>query len=138
MSPFITQRTIEFADTDTGGVVHFSRFFIFMETAEHAFLRSLGIPVFTRVEGRMVSWPRVEASCEYLRPAHYEDTLAIQVQVLRKGTRSVTYGFCFRRGEETIARGRMTAVCCALAEGGRFTAIRIPESIAGRLPGAAD
>ena len=42
-SSFTTRRRIEFADTDMGGIVHFSRYFIFMETAEHQFLESLGI-----------------------------------------------------------------------------------------------
>ena len=36
---------MEFADTDMGGIVHFSRFFVFMETAEHEFLRSLGADI---------------------------------------------------------------------------------------------
>ena len=36
-----TRRRVEFADTDMGGSVHFSRFFVFMETAEHEFLRAL-------------------------------------------------------------------------------------------------
>ena len=30
-----TKRKIEFADTDMAGIVHFTRFFVFMETAEH-------------------------------------------------------------------------------------------------------
>ena len=46
-SEFQTRRKIEFSDTDMAGIVHFSRFFIFMETAEHEFLRSLGTSVDT-------------------------------------------------------------------------------------------
>ncbi|MEM9599354.1 MAG: acyl-CoA thioesterase, partial [Acidobacteriota bacterium] len=33
-----TRRRIEFADTDMARIVHFSRFFDFMEAAEHEFL----------------------------------------------------------------------------------------------------
>ena len=45
-SEFHTTRRVEFADTDMGNLVHFSRFFVFMETAEHEFLSSWG-PRFT-------------------------------------------------------------------------------------------
>ncbi|MEL7264077.1 MAG: hypothetical protein AAFP69_04590, partial [Planctomycetota bacterium] len=47
--PFSIQRRVEFRDTDAAGIVHFSAFFPFMETAEHAFLRSLGLSVFQPV-----------------------------------------------------------------------------------------
>ena len=36
------ERRVDFSDTDAGGVVHFSRFFAFMEAAEDRYLRSLG------------------------------------------------------------------------------------------------
>ncbi|MEE8147584.1 MAG: hypothetical protein V3T24_08275, partial [Longimicrobiales bacterium] len=52
-----TRRRIEFADTDMGGIVHFARFFVFMETAEHEFLRSLGTSVDRHVDGHRISWP---------------------------------------------------------------------------------
>ena len=41
MHTFRTRRRVEFVDTDMGGIVHFSRFFVFMETAEHEFLEAL-------------------------------------------------------------------------------------------------
>ena len=58
---FTTQRRIEFADTDLSGLVHFSRFFVFMENAEHLFLESLGTSIHTHVEGHELGWPRVSA-----------------------------------------------------------------------------
>ena len=133
MSPFSTRRRVEFSDTDMGGVVHFSRFFVFMETAEHQFLRSLGIEVDTRVDGRRVSWPRVAARCEYLRPLHFGDELEIQVSVRKRGEKSMTYAYLFRRGGEDIARGEMTAVCCAVEEEGKFEALPIPAAMARRF-----
>jgi len=39
---FRTTRRVEFGDTDMAGIVHFARFFCFMESAEHEMLRSLG------------------------------------------------------------------------------------------------
>jgi acyl-CoA thioesterase FadM len=50
-----TRRKIEFADTDMGGIVHFSRYFVFMETAEHEFLDAIGTCVDVELDGRRVS-----------------------------------------------------------------------------------
>ena len=134
MPVFTTRRTVEFADSDMGGVVHFSRYLVFMETAEHQFLRSRDVDVHSRIDGKLISWPRVAASCEYLQPARYRDELEIEVRVLRRGQKSVTYGFRFTRDGQPVAQGEMTAVCCAVEpESGRLESVPIPEEIASRI-----
>lgn len=131
---FVTSRRVEFSDADMGGVVHFSRYFVYMETAEHAFLQSRGVDVHARVDGRLISWPRVAASCEFTRPARYRDELNIEVRVLRRGSKSVTYGFRISRDGAQLARGEMTAVCCAIdVETGSLEAVEIPAEMAGRI-----
>ena len=82
-----TQRKIEFADTDMAGIVHFTRFFVFMESAEHEFLRSLGTSVATEWDGNKIGWPRLAASCEYLSPLRFEDEVDIRLWVSRKGNK---------------------------------------------------
>lgn len=129
MHEFHTQRRIEFADTDLGGMVHFSRFFVFMETAEHELLHSLGATPHGSLEGRSLGWPRVSASCDYRLPARYGDVLDITVRVLRKGKTSLTYGFRFRRGDVLIAEGRMTSVCCEVGDDG-WRPVTIPAAVA--------
>ena len=37
--PFMMQRRVELADTDMAGIVHFSAYFRYAETAEHEFFR---------------------------------------------------------------------------------------------------
>lgn len=130
---FRTRRRVEFADTDVSGLVHFSRFFIFMETAEHQFLRSLGTEVHTLHEGHEIGWPRVKATCEYLSPVGFGDELEIVVRVIRKGTKSMTYGFEFQHDGRRIARGEVTAVCCVLDEPGGPRAIEVPSIIADHV-----
>ena len=131
---FTHHRRVEFADTDAGGIVHFSRFLVFMETAEHEMLRQRGIEPMTDDAGRAIAWPRVEASCRYLRPARLGDDLTIDVGVVRRGNTSMTYGFRVFRGEELLAEGRMTSVCCVLSSEQPPVPIRFPESIGNRLP----
>lgn len=132
MHTFKTRRRVEFADTDMGGIMHFSRYFVFMETAEHLFLESLGTSVALELEGRQIGWPRVAASCEYSGPARFGDELEIEVRVQRKGTKSMTYEFRFTRGTEELATGTMTSVCCELGPRG-VRSIPIPDAVAARL-----
>jgi 4-hydroxybenzoyl-CoA thioesterase/acyl-CoA thioester hydrolase len=131
MYEFTTQRKIEFADTDMGGIVHFSRYFVFMETAEHLFLNELGTSVSIEHEGHRISWPRVAASCEFKSPARFGDTLEIQVRVRRKGEKSMTYDFSFRIGDREAAIGTMTSVCCRL--GDTVRSIPIPDFIRDKI-----
>ena len=128
-----TKRKIEFADTDMAGIVHFTRFFVFMETAEHEFLRSLGTSVATEWNGDKIGWPRLAASCEYLSPLRFEDEVDIRLSVIKKGTKSLTYQFQFTHQGKDIARGQITAVCCVTNPGEKLRAIPIPDFIADQI-----
>lgn len=130
---FTTRRTIEFADTDMGGIVHFSRFFVFMETAEHELLRHLGAEVHMSWQGHTIGWPRVEATCQYLSPASFGEELEIDLRIARKGAKSMTYATTFSSDGRIIARGRMTSVCCVMDEPDGLRAVTIPDFIADQI-----
>ena len=130
---FTTRREIEFADTDMGGIVHFARFFVFLETAEHRFLEELGTPVIHERDGHRIGWPRVAASLEYRSPARLGDELTIELRVARKGTRSLTYAFEVSVAGRPVASGRMTSVCCVMDDPGGIRAVPIPAELADRI-----
>jgi len=75
----------------------------------------------------------VAVSCEYLSPARFGDHLEIRVRVLRKGTRSLTYGLEITRGDAMLAKGKMTCVCCVLNDPSGIKAIPIPDEIAALI-----
>jgi acyl-CoA thioester hydrolase len=130
---FRTTRRVEFADTDMAGIVHFSNFFRFMEAAEVEFLRSRGLSVSLTWEGEHIGFPRVAASCDYLRPVRFEDVMDVAVSLVRLGQKSATYGFEFSLRGEVVARGQVSSVCCRLQPGGPLEAIEIPAAIRRRL-----
>ena len=132
-APFRVTRLVEFGDTDMAGIAHFSVFFRYMESAEHAYLRSLGLSVAMEWEGERVGFPRVSASCDYLKPVRFEDVLTVTVAVENLGRKSVTYAFEFLKGDEPVARGRITAVFCAVGGPGGIEAREIPAAIRARL-----
>jgi acyl-CoA thioester hydrolase len=127
--PFRTSRRIEFADTDMAGIVHFANFFRFMEAAEVEFLRARGLSVVMHWEGRKISFPRVAASCDYLRPVHFEDVVEITVSLQRLGHKSVTYAFEFFLGTDPVARGLLSSVCCLVSAEQEIESIEIPASL---------
>jgi acyl-CoA thioester hydrolase len=132
-TPFRTRRRVEFVDTDVAGIVHFSNFFRYMESAEVDFLHSLGLSVKLAWRDMALGFPRVAASCDYLKPATFEDVLDVAVTVKNLGRKSVTYGFEFSRDGEAIARGQVTAVCVHLRADRSFMAIEIPDDIRSKL-----
>ena len=132
-SEFRARRRIEFADTDMAGIAHFSRFYVFMEQAEHDFLRSLGLSVHMELDGNAISWPRLAASCEFFGAVRFEEEVDIHLTVARKGTKSMTYACEFSRGNERIASGEITSACCICNPGEPLRAIAIPDVIAAQL-----
>ena len=134
MGDFVTRRRVEFADTDMEGIVHFARFFVFLETAEHELLRSLGLEVHERdADGTRITWPRVEATCRYASPARFGDDLEIRMRVARVGRTSVTYEAEIRCDGRLIAEGRTTAVRCRVTPDGRFEPDALPADLVNAL-----
>lgn len=138
---FRTKRRVEFAETDMAGIMHFSNFFRYMETAEHEFFRSLGLSVHNCSDGRCISWPRVDAQCSYEAPLAFDDEVEVHVLVRAKKRVSITYEFRFFKPGRVrpVARGSITAVC-ALVDGqtGRMAAIPIPDEISDKIQVAPD
>ena len=128
-----TRRRVEFSDTDLAGIVHFSRFFVFMETAEHQFLQSLGTSVSTVHQGDKIGWPRLEASCGYFHPAKFEDELDIHLTISRKGNKSLTYQFDFIRDGLILAQGKLSTECCVCNPDEQMRSIPIPSFIAEQI-----
>jgi len=125
---FEWSRALEFYETDLAGIAHFSNFYRWMESAEHAYLRSRGIALHSGGIG----WPRVSATADFKRPIKFGDVVRVSVVVDEIRTRSVRYRFEFRVNEEEAvrARGEMTSVCVALST---MKAVEIPSEIREKL-----
>lgn len=127
-SEFRTERRVEFAETDCAGIVHFAEFFRYMEEAEHAFLRSLGLSVHERLgEDEVIGFPRLSSRCDFRRPLRFEDVVDIHLWVSRKRTRTLEYSFVFSLGGEEVARGQTVTVACRIQKGRPQGAVALPE-----------
>ncbi len=135
-SVFSSERRVEFCETDAAGIAHFSSLIIYMEQAEHALLRSLGLRIAgvhsTQHAGASYapnfSWPRVKVECEFLSPAKFEDVISVQTSVANLGSKSVTYQHRLSIGSTLVASGKMTSVCCS-QENGSLSSVKISPQV---------
>ena len=134
---FEYQRRVEFHETDLAGIVHFSNFYRYMETAEHEFMRSLGHSIHQQMGEAEIGWPRVSATCDFHKPARNDDVLIIRLSIKEIRTRSVRYGFQFFIDveEPPIATGSIAAVCVKF-EDDSIAAVPIPDQIRADLEAA--
>ena len=136
-SEFSITRTVEFAETDMAGIMHFANFFRWMEVCETDFYRSLELPLISFVPGQIVGWPRVNVACTYRAPLRFNDRVEVKLFVKAISTRSVTYVFKFRKGAELAAQGEVTAVCVSADAKGGMAAQPIPAEVRAKLEVAA-
>jgi YbgC/YbaW family acyl-CoA thioester hydrolase len=135
---FRDRRRIEFYETDMAGIVHFSNYFRFMESTEHAFFRSLGLRLHDGEAGAMSGWARVGAECAFRRPLFYMDEVEIELTVREKKRSSLGYDFVFRRvadrhgpvAPEEVATGRLSVVHVAAESGAPMKARGMPADVA--------
>ncbi len=134
---FRIHRRVEFVDTDSAGIVHFSNFFRFMEETEHAFYRSLGFTLYSRGTKRTLGWPRVSAECRYKSPLRFDDVVEVHLLVQKKTERSLRFRFGFQRlhpePAEEIAEGRLTVVFAVVDSSGKMSTLQIPTHIAEKI-----
>lgn len=139
VSEFSITRTVEFAETDMAGIMHFSNFFRWMEACESAFCRANGLALISFVPGQVVGWPRVSAKCDYRAPLRFNDVVEVRLFVKEIRTRAVVLRFQFRKvvdgktQPEICAEGEITAVCVTSDAQGNMVAAPIPETYRAKI-----
>jgi YbgC/YbaW family acyl-CoA thioester hydrolase len=128
---FTYRRRVQFAETDMAGIVHFSMYFRYMEEAEHALWRSVGLQI-APPDGT-VGFPRVAAACDFKAPLHFEDEFEVHVRVEAVGRRSLKYGFTLRRDDDILATGSMTSVSVVRTPEGVVQSVELPPDVVTRL-----
>ncbi len=128
---FKTHIRVSWTDTDAAQVVHFSNYFRFFEKAEEEFYRSLGFS-FTDFRNEGLWFPRVEAFCEYKKPAKFNDLLEVELTIEELKEKSVRYGFKIFNKESTdlLAKGYLIIVAANKQTG---KATQIPNAIVDKL-----
>ncbi|MBI1368545.1 MAG: acyl-CoA thioesterase [Planctomycetes bacterium] len=135
ISEHTVPRRVEFSDTDMAGIVHFAKFFHYMEAAEHDLFRRMGLSVAQKPGENPFCWPRVHVECDYLSPLYFEDEIDVRLIVREMRTKAIVFGFEFTRKSDrkVVARGSMTTVCTQRDADGRMYAVPIDPVIREQL-----
>lgn len=127
---------MQFHETDAAGIVHFSRFFLYMEEAEHSMWRAAGLSIAP--PGSAIGWPRTAVSFEYHRPLRFEDEVDVLLRIVAIDEQRIRYSCVVLRGEERIATGGMTVTCVTVGRDGRMRATAIPAHVVTRFAVSPD
>lgn len=127
---FKTLYRVSWVDTDAAQIVHFSNFFRFFERAEEEFYTKLGLIGW--LGDREIIMPRVEAFCQYKKPAKFNDLLEIELAVEELKEKAVKYGFKIYNKEtsDLLASGYIVAVA---VDRGTLKATQIPKEVREKL-----
>ena len=75
----ISRVRVRYAETDKMGVVYYANYFVWFEVGRTDLLRHSGWS-YRELEAEGVSLPVIEAHCEYLHPARYDDELEVRAE----------------------------------------------------------
>ena len=131
-------RRIEFSETDMAGLVHFSNFFRYMETAERDFFEAAGVDLIRTQPGQLVGWPRARAQCKFTAPLRFGDTIDIHLAVKAVKDRAIDFQYrIFRQnpdGSRTqAAKANITTILTQLDDKGELQSIELPEHVRSRI-----
>jgi acyl-CoA thioester hydrolase len=118
---------VRFYETVTGGAVHFSWFFRYMEEAEHALWRQAGLNIHPAESD--IAWPRVSTAFDYHRPLKLEQEFDVVIRIADMTKRTISYVCEISQDAQTIATGRLTIACVRRLAGGAMKSTDIPPEI---------
>jgi acyl-CoA thioester hydrolase len=106
MAASVTHLRVRYAETDRMGVVYYANYFVWFEVARADLLRTLGW-TYREMEESGVRLPVIDAHCEYVRPARYDDEIEVRTEGQVKSGVRVEFSYEVVAKDGTLsARGR--------------------------------
>jgi acyl-CoA thioester hydrolase len=98
-------------DTDAGGVVYYANYLKFLERARTEWLSALGLEQDRLAETAGVVFVVRRVEADYLRPARFNDRLAVHCVLTEMNRASLTMVQEVRRGEDVLLAAVVRAAC---------------------------
>jgi acyl-CoA thioester hydrolase len=122
-------------DADASGVVYHANYLRFLERARTEWLRALGFEQTDLAARHQVAFVVCALAIEYLKPAAFNDELAVSVALERLTGGQIVLDQRITRGGSELATARVRIACVNTAS---FRPVRIPSSVADALAAQAD
>ena len=105
MGGFETTLRVRYAETDAMGIVHHSRYFVWLEIARIEWLRSLDLD-YKAMEYDGFSIPVIQADLTYKSPAFFDDELQITlIPPTDLGNVRFTLNYLIKRNTTVLTQG---------------------------------
>ncbi len=112
---FILPIRVYYEDTDAGGVVYHSNYLNFFERARSEWLRQLGYELDWLAQNESLLFVVRSISCDYLRPAIFNDELFVSAEIKELGKTSIVFQQKVMRARKETDRSSDEA-CVILAQ----------------------
>jgi 4-hydroxybenzoyl-CoA thioesterase len=124
---FSIERKIRFSHCDPAGIVYFPNFFDMINAVvEDWFADVIGLPFQTMHLERRLGFPIVDTRCQFVRPCHLGDRLAIELAIARLGRSSIEFAIRGRVGGEEKFIGNHKVALVSLDS---FKSMPIPDDL---------
>jgi acyl-CoA thioester hydrolase len=94
-----TRLRVRYAETDQMGVVYYANYLVWMEVGRAEFCRTAGIRYRDMELSDGILLAVVEAHCRYLRPARYDEEIAVTTSIASASRRAVEFHYEIRNAE---------------------------------------
>ncbi len=93
LAAHVSRLRVRYAETDQMGVVYYANYLIWMEVGRVELVRALGVDYkeLEHTEGLYLSV--VEANCRYIRPARFDQEIAVETRITEANSRMVAFGY---------------------------------------------
>ena len=125
------EHRVIYGDTDAGQVVYYSNYFRWFESGRRELLRNLKIN-YISLGKRGIITPVVEAHCNYLHPARYDDIVVVETRISEVKEKSIKFYYkVFRKKDrELLASGYTINV---FVNSKKMKSIKIPDNIRKKI-----
>ena len=122
----VSSLRVRYAETDKMGVVYYANYLVWFEVARADLLRSLGWS-YREMEIAGISLPVIEAQCQYLRPARYDDEIEVKTEGRMLSPVRMEFQYqVIRKTDQTIAAEGKTVHAAVDAAG---KPCRLPDRV---------
>ena len=128
--PFSWPVRVYYEDTDAGGVVYYANYLKFTERARTEWLRAGGFEQTDLAERHGIVFVVRSAAIEYLKPARFNDSLQVTVELIKVGAGQIDLAQRVIRNDDLLAKATVKIACVAFAT---MRPTRIPKALATRI-----
>ena len=126
-----TRTRVRYPETDRMGVAYHAHYLVWFELGRTEMMRAVGAPYGELEDEAGILFPVIEAGARYLRPARYDDVVAIDTTVRAVGGARVRFEYALSREADGEQLATGFTEHASVGRDGRPT--RLPAELRERL-----